>query len=784
MAPVLGPIGSKTVIENSLLAFTVAATDADRADRVTYSATGLPTGATFNQTTGVFSWTPTKSDVGARSITFTASDGNDATDAETVSITVQAAPIVTRVLRLQKTGTGQGTVASAPAGINCGTACLSETFLFEDGTQVKLSASAAPGSTFVGWTGGCVSTSVTCTTTLTAATTATVNFDLLPVNKIPVLNPIGTKSGVEANRLSFTVVATDEDQNDTLRYSATELPSGAEFNSITGVFTWTPNYIQSGKYSVTLSVSDAKGGTDSEIIEINISNTNQVATVDAGNNQRISLHLGVTLAGSATDLDGTPLSYVWTQISGPVAAVFSSNTISTPTVTFNNRPGTYVFRLTVTEDANAIIFDEVTIVVGAAVVITGADTDGDSIKDVSDECPNTPLALEKRINAVGCLVPRIKSGVTITDLTNVDLDQVESFELSAVAGKIAFMKTTETYALTKNNGTEQLDLDTTLNISAGKVSLDSDRVPALKNRPALITLYNITVDEPVILRDGVSCTICTLVSYSNNTLVFTVPGFSEYTVIENIPTPPVVAVVTPIVEESAAPRNSSGSRARDISGLLAVSTSTSVNIVTTFTRSLYQGLSGEDVRNLQIFLNTRGYAVSNTGPGSRGQESTFFGPATEAALKRFQCAESLTCSGTVTTTGYGGFGPRTRTLINSRLSGATVQSAPSAIPSTPVTTPSAPISGVSTPIPDFSTAGFTRDLALESVGEDVRQLQIYLNNKGFLIATTGTGSKGNESTYFGNLTQSALARFQASKNISPAEGYFGRVTRAYIRAGE
>jgi len=772
-APVLASIGSKTVIEDDLLTFTVVARDADLTDRLTYRATGLPSQANFNQTTGVFTWTPKKNDVGAHSVTFTVSDEKNGTDAETVSIIVQAAPIVSHVLTVQKRGAGQGTVASSPAGINCGTTCPSEISSFEEGTEVTLSASAAPGSTFAGWTGGCVSSSVTCVFTLTAATTATANFDLLPVNKVPVLDPIGAKSGSENSRLSFTIRATDGDQNDTLQYSAADLPLGAELNSITGAFTWTPNYIQAGSYPVTFTVSDGKGGTDSEVVTITISNVNQVATVDAGNNQRISLPYSVTLAGSARDLDGTPISYVWTQVSGPIAATFSSHTIPNPTVTFNDRQGIYTFRLTITEDTNATAFDEVTVIVGAPVVGAGPDTDADGVKDVADECPDTPQSLEKRINAVGCPVPLVKNGVTITDFNNVDLNSVESFELSASAGKITFVKTGEAYALTRNNGTAQLDLDSTLNISAGKVSLDSVRVPELKNRPAIITLYNITVEEPVILRDGVRCANCTIVSYSNNTLIFTVPGFSEYSVIENPPVvPPVLAIETPSVPSSRpSGGNTSGSKPRPSESQVVMV------MIPAFTRNLYVGLSGEDVQNLQTFLNTRGYAVAATGPGSRGQESLFFGPATEAALKRFQCAEGLVCTGTAATTGYGSFGPRTRTLVNGKLSGSTV-------PSTSPTIPSVPASGVSTQIPEFSTAGFTRDLTLGSEGEDVRQLQIYLNSKGFIIATVGTGSKGNESTYFGNLTQAALARFQAAKNIRPAEGYFGRVTRAYIRAGE
>lgn len=75
---------------------------------------------------------------------------------------------------------------------------------------------------------------------------------------------------------------------------------------------------------------------------------------------------------------------------------------------------------------------------------------------------------------------------------------------------------------------------------------------------------------------------------------------------------------------------------------------------------------------------------------------------------------------------------------------------------------------------------FTRDLTVGFTGEDVRNLQKYLNSKGFIVSTTGPGSMGNETTTFGPLTRAALARFQASVGITPAVGYFGPITRAYI----
>jgi hypothetical protein len=79
-----------------------------------------------------------------------------------------------------------------------------------------------------------------------------------------------------------------------------------------------------------------------------------------------------------------------------------------------------------------------------------------------------------------------------------------------------------------------------------------------------------------------------------------------------------------------------------------------------------------------------------------------------------------------------------------------------------------------------TTYNFTRDLTLGSTGEDVKALQQYLNAAGYTVAATGAGSVGNESTYFGSLTQAALAKFQAANGISPAAGYFGPITRAKI----
>lgn len=85
---------------------------------------------------------------------------------------------------------------------------------------------------------------------------------------------------------------------------------------------------------------------------------------------------------------------------------------------------------------------------------------------------------------------------------------------------------------------------------------------------------------------------------------------------------------------------------------------------------------------------------------------------------------------------------------------------------------------------------FTRNLKLGNSGEDVRQLQIFLNSQGFTVAKTGAGSAGKETKLFGRATQSALRKFQEAHRaeilipagLRAATGVFGDTTRVYLAA--
>jgi photosystem II stability/assembly factor-like uncharacterized protein len=88
--PVLAPIGDKYVEEGTILKFPVSATDPDPGDTLTFSTSALPANATFDASTGFFTFKPDGNQAAVYSITFSVSDGY-AADSETIAITVEDA---------------------------------------------------------------------------------------------------------------------------------------------------------------------------------------------------------------------------------------------------------------------------------------------------------------------------------------------------------------------------------------------------------------------------------------------------------------------------------------------------------------------------------------------------------------------------------------------------------------------------------------------------------------------------------------------------------------------
>jgi subtilase family serine protease len=117
---------------------------------------------------------------------------------------VNAMQSLTGTFGLTVTGTGGGTVASSPSGINCGSTCFAP---YNSGTLVTLTATPNAGSYFSGWSGGGCSGAGTCTVTMNAAQIVTATF--------ATIGPPGAPTGVTATAgngqatISFTAPASN-----------------------------------------------------------------------------------------------------------------------------------------------------------------------------------------------------------------------------------------------------------------------------------------------------------------------------------------------------------------------------------------------------------------------------------------------------------------------------------------------------------------------------------------------------------------------------------------------
>ena len=320
---VLSGIGDKNIYEGQALAFTLSATDPDL-DTLTYSASNLPYGATFDPGTRTFSWTSDLTLSGIYpNVHFEVSDGTS-TDFENIEITVNKRPntntsnmIVTpsrkivnagqtfslnitidplaepiagaqlniefdkRNIRINNIDEGNffkqngantffaGGILNNSTGtvINILGVITGRTNVTNPGTFIIINATAIGSS----GTSGINLSNVLLGNSYAQPVGVVVYNGSLIINSPPILSGIGDKNIYEGQALTFTLSATDPDL-DTLTYSASNLPDGATFDPVTRTFSWTPDFTQSGNCpDIHFEVSDGSA-TDIENVMITVNN--------------------------------------------------------------------------------------------------------------------------------------------------------------------------------------------------------------------------------------------------------------------------------------------------------------------------------------------------------------------------------------------------------------------------------------------------------------------------------------------------------------------------------
>ncbi|MDR4506602.1 MAG: Ig-like domain-containing protein [Candidatus Scalindua sp.] len=355
--PVLTAIGNKTVNENQALNLIISATDPE-GDTLAYTASNLPSGASFDENSRTFSWTPTYSQAGTYSnVTFHVSDSKE-TDSESITITVNDADITpvpnvsvtnltvssNKAYKIVENGLQNGglvyidrgyTYSAIPVWLEGATyintanndkSSNSSSFLSFDVNKDVIVYVAHDDritpkpswlkSSFTDIGENLVTTDTTLSLYASNVISGTITLggnegsgksmytfvivgqEVAEVNNAPVLDPLSGITVNEGDTVTLAPTATDAD-GDTLTFSYSGWMTSASY---------TTTHDDAGDHAVTVTVSDGTA-SDTQVVTITVNNVNQAPVLSTLSPVMVNEGDTVTLAPTATDADGDTLTF-------------------------------------------------------------------------------------------------------------------------------------------------------------------------------------------------------------------------------------------------------------------------------------------------------------------------------------------------------------------------------------------------------------------------------------------------------------------------------------------
>lgn len=635
----------------------------------------------------------------------------------------------------------------------------------------------------------------------------------------PALGAFGSQSGVVITGGQTTTVFFNAASSGTLVTLSGSVTASAV--GVSGVNVWAsrvdgPGFFSaqtdsSGNYS--LKVPDAlqyRVGarslayvSDQGDLNVNVSgNTTQNFTLTAAGN---------TITGKVQNSAGTGIADAW-------VTAFKTNGSASSTQTGAPTDASGNYSLSVDADSTWNIVAEGPCYLRASSI---AGTAGDSGKNIT-------LTAQS-----GCTVPTPEIHA-ITDTSGGQISQsnvtvnIPANALGTSQGSVSVSVSNAATVVSSANATPMKSSVKT--ISASNSSGQS--ITSLNNNASLVITYDpaelpVGFDESKIQLAYFDTTtgqwepVAATVDTTNNTLSAQVSHFTDYgPILPGVPDAPTGLSATAV---TASQINLSWTASPSATTYTVYRSLTDSN----FTTSIATGVTGTSYSNTSGLIGNTAYyykvaGVNTSGEGSNSSsanattfvsgsgQSYTYGCTNPAATNYNPSANSD--NGSCTLPSSGGGGVTTTTTVSTPVvsQGATTgQATPatpavSATPAIPATQEArqeliiqilaqievlrAQIVAMGGAVPNMNAilnananASFKRDLTIGTTGDDVQTLQVWLNAHGYVVAASGPGSSGMETTRFGALTRAALAKFQKASGITPSLGYFGSKTRAFLK---
>ena len=344
VAPAITSAAATTFTKGSAGSFTVTATGTPTP---TFSETGtLPTGVSFNSTSGVLSGTPTGS--GSFPITMGAANGVGSNASQSFTLTVNGAPAITSADNATFTNGVAGsftvTATGTPAPTFSETGTLPAGVSFNSTTGVLSGTPTASGSF-----------SITMGATNGVGSGATQPFTLT-VNAAPTITSGASKVFVKGVAGSFTVTATGYPAP-TFSETGT-LPTGITLNS-SGVLSGTST--QTGSFPVTMTATNGVGTDATQNFTVNVvaapvfTSANNATFTTAGSNSFTVSASGFPAPTFAVTTGTLPSGVTLNSTTGVLSGTPAATGVTSVTITATNAVSNATQSFTLTANAGPVI---------------------------------------------------------------------------------------------------------------------------------------------------------------------------------------------------------------------------------------------------------------------------------------------------------------------------------------------------------------------------------------------------------------------------------------------